>query len=80
MIASALNRIVSTIERAPSNMVNATGVISAGAGIYSWMGHATTILGLLTAFVAFLGASFYAGYWFVKMVKEWKHRNDPVEG
>lgn len=69
------------VENVPTPAAHAVGVASGATGIALWADmarHLTVFAGLLVALLAVAGGTFYAGYWALKMVQEWRKVRGPV--
>lgn len=69
------------VESVPTPAAHAVGVASGATGIAlwtDWAHHLTVFAGLIVAFLAILGGSFYAAYWGLKMIQEWRKLRAPV--
>jgi len=67
-----LNRIADEVKPGVAHTV---GAVSGGTGLVLWADiakHLTIMMGLLIAVMAFIGGVFYATYWAIKALREWK--------
>jgi hypothetical protein len=66
------NRVADSVS--PST-AHAVGIGSGLTGLALWAEvakHLTVMAGLLVALMAFLGGGFYATYWAIKALREWR--------
>lgn len=71
-LARLAGRIADSVSPGTAHVV---GVGSGVTGIALWSDlakHLTVMVGLLCALVALLGGGFYATYWGIKMLREWR--------
>jgi hypothetical protein len=69
------------VENTPTPVANGVGVASGATGIALYADlarHLTTIVGLAVALLALAGATFYAAYWGLKMLQQWRIVRSPV--
>lgn len=69
------------VESVPTPAAHAVGVASGATGIALYADlarHLTVFAGLIVALLAIAGGSFYAGYWALKMVQEWRKVRAPL--
>lgn len=62
-------------DRVSPGTAHVIGAASGATGIALWAEvakHLTVIMGLAVALMAFLGGAFYAGYWAIKLLREWR--------
>lgn len=67
-----LNRIADDVKPGVAHTV---GAVSGGTGIVLWSDlarHLTIFMGLFVATMAGIGGAFYACYWGIKALREWK--------
>ena len=71
------NRVADSVSPSTAHVV---GAASGLTGIALWAElakHLTVFVGLLVAVMAFLGGGFYATYWAIKALREWKEFRAP---
>ena len=69
------------VENVPPTAAHAVGAVSGATGIALWAElarHLTVFAGLIVAFLAILGGTFYAGYWGLKLIQEWRKVRAPL--
>lgn len=71
-LAGFLNRIADEVR---PTTAHAVGAVSGATGFALWAEiakHLTIMMGLFVAIMAFFGGMFYATYWAIKALREWK--------
>ncbi len=76
-LASYLNRIADEVKPSVAHTV---GGVSGLTGLALWAEmakHLTVLMGLFVAVMAAIGGAFYACYWGVKALREWREFRKP---
>lgn len=69
------------VEAVSPGQAHAVGVASGATGLALWADvakHLTVIVGLAVAMLALAGATFYAAYWGLKALQQWRIVRAPV--